>query len=496
MKLLILVQSEVTYQHLRSRFSKHEIAPFSPNDRAIRLVLGSFEADAAIVENRAPWAQTFERKLNALDVVVIPFDDDFTAIIEEVEKLALQFDEDEDDEEEEPEPKELKPYSPTIVTEKYQLHELVEQAKEEDPAAVFLKNRMLRKEGHKQPETAAESATDEAIKEPKQEQPSPLPKASRSKLFSKDHTKDTKNEHGTSAESKDESKDESFSEPVTEPKEKKSMPKLPKLSLPKMPDVPVPNILKKPSIPKLPKLPKLNLPSTQHTLDPADTVDLDLVNPENRVVYRDQVVGTAIVSVMGISPGVGTTHTSILIANYLARQKERVAVVEVCDSYAFARLERSYHGVPDGTILETDHFEAFDVYYFKSSDDLDLSLLFAEGFTFIVLDLGTQDSGEGIKEFFRSSIPVLVGGGAEWKQQDIYRFCRQYKKRNQSNWNIAVPLVEKETISDIKKRMETTVKQIVALPYHPDPFDDQSDTDHALKSLLQLRGKKRFGIFR
>ncbi|MGM1023169.1 MAG: hypothetical protein ACQEXV_22285 [Bacillota bacterium] len=490
MKLLILVQSEVTYQHLRSRFSKHEIAPFSPNDRAIRIVLGSFEADAAIVENRAPWAQTFERKLNALDVVVIPFDDDFTAITEEVEKLALQFDEDEDEEEEEedPEPKDRELYTPTIITEKYQLHELEEQTEEEDPAAVFLKNRMLRKEGHKQPETPAESATAEAVNEPQQGQSSTLPKVSRSKLFSKDHAKDTNNEHDTSAESMD----ESFSDlPVAEPKEKKSMPKLPKLSLPKMPDVP--KILKKPS---MPKFPKLNLPSTHHTLDPADTVDLDLINPENRVVYRDQVVGTAIVSVMGISPGVGTTHTSLLIANYLARKKERVAVVEVCDSYAFSRLERSYHGVPDGTILQTDHFEAFDVYYFKSSDDLDLTLLFAEGFTFIVLDLGTQDSGEGIKEFFRSNIPVLVGGGAEWKQQDIYRFCRQYKKRNQSNWNIAVPLVEKETISDIKKRMETSVKQIVALPYHPDPFDDQSDTDQALKSLLQLRGKKRFGIFR
>lgn len=458
MKILIIVQNEVTYRHIRSRVEKHEIAPFGSSEKAIRTTLGSFEPDVAIVEQSTSWAVGFKRTLNTLGVQVVPFDDDFQAVMQRIEELESLFDETEDDSFEAPEPEPRENYTPPIDTDRFELQRIEPAKEEDDPALTYMKKRMLRKEGVKHPEPV----------EPKPPSEEPIMKEPVSETYHEESVLDTPQE--------------------SKPQEKRSMPKLkfPKLSVPK------------PSFPKMPDFPKFNFPSPQHQIDPSETVnlDLELVNPENRVVYRDQVVGTAVIAVMGISPGVGTTHTTTMIANYLARQKERVAVVEVCDSYAFARIERLFHGVPEGTILQTDHFEAFNVFYFKSSEDLDLVQLFAEGFTYIVLDLGTYDSGDHFKEFLRSNIPVLVGAGSEWKQQDIYRFCRQHKKKNQSNWNITIPLVEKEAISDIKKGIETSVRQVVALPYHPDPFEEQPDTDAALKTLLQLRGKRKFGIFR
>ncbi|MFM9280881.1 hypothetical protein [Paenibacillus jiagnxiensis] len=456
MRILFLVQSDFTHQHLRSRFSQYEVAPFAANERAIRIVLGSFEADVAVIDPEATWASRIEQTLSNLGVKVVHFDGDFQTIDEVISKLAADFD---DEEYDDPEPtgEPLEKYTPTINTARYDLEIIHPIEEEEHPVHPYFKQRELLKEGVT-PSEITESEEAHLVKESDRQQeedadPEPIqpPQKPKGKLRDKAHL----------------------------PK----LPAIPKISPPKLPKI------------KIPSLPQIKFPTSPATeIDPTQEIDLSLVETESRIVYQDKVVGTAVIAVMGISHGVGTTHTATLIANYLARHKERVALVEACDSYAFARIERLYHAVPEGAILQTDHFEAFGVHYFKSGDQLDLIQLFSAGFTFIVLDLGSHDTSDHFKEFLRAGISVLVGAGSEWKHQDIYRFCRQNRKRNQQNWNIAIPLVEDESIKDIKKGMETAVKQVVAIPYHPDPFSKQAETDETMKRLLQLHGKRR-GLF-
>ncbi|MFB5678806.1 hypothetical protein [Paenibacillus terreus] len=459
MRILFLVQSDFTHQHLRSRFAQFEVAPFAANERAIRIVLGSFEADVAVIDPGAPWASRIEQTLHNLAVKVVYFDGDFQTIDEEISRIAADFDDDEFEDDPEPADEPPEKFTPTINTDKYELEVIEPKEEEGNPVPPYIQQRMLQKEGVSQSEiTQSEEAhllkeSDQQLAPVSEAAPEPIKPPQEPKVKSKDK--------------------------VHLPK----IPSIPKISPPKLPKL------------KIPSLPQIKLPTPSMTeVDPTQEIDMSLVDATSRIVYQDKVVGTAVIAVMGISPGVGTTHTATLIANYLARHKERVALVEACDSYAFARIERLYHAVPDGAILQTDHFEAFGVHYFKSGEQLDLIQLFSAGFTFIVLDLGSHDTSEHFKEFLRAGIPVLVGAGSEWKHQDIYRFCRQNRKRNQQNWNIAIPLVEDESIKDIKKGMETTVKQIVAIPYHPDPFSKQSDTDESMKRLLQLHGKRR-GLF-
>lgn len=434
MRIVIFVREEVAYQHLKNKLSKHEIAPFASSEKAIRMTLGSFEADVAIVDTKASWTEKIEQTLSRLGVLVVQFNDDFRSILEQTDLIASQF-EDYSEDFTPTEKKDPGEFKPSIVTERYDLEKIPDSTEEEIGDAFYVAETTLLKKDIDQDEETVPEAEVKPLQETKQP-------------------------------------GESIAE-----KTKKVFSGFPKLSKPKLPD-----------------MSKLMPPKPN--LTPDEAVDLELFTPENRIVYRDRPVGTAVVAVMGISAGVGTTHTATLIANYLARKKERVALIEACDSYAFSRIEKIYHDIPEGTVLRTDHFEAFGVHYYKSSDQLDLIQMFSEGYSYIVLDLGGYELSDHFNEFLRAGIPVLVASGGEWKYQDIYRFCRQNRKFNQTNWNISIPLVTKESLTDIKKGMETDVKQIMAIPYHPDPFDKQADTDESLKHLLQIQGKRKGFLFK
>ncbi|RRJ54894.1 hypothetical protein EHV15_35575 [Paenibacillus oralis] len=212
-----------------------------------------------------------------------------------------------------------------------------------------------------------------------------------------------------------------------------------------------------------------------------------------KVIVRDRIVGKSIIAVAGIEKGAGTTHTSVLIANYLAGRGYSVKLIECNGSKEFVYIERAYEGKNVNT-QKTDEFEINGVTYVKASSELDMAYHVTSDHSHIVLDMGPYEHSDFIEEFHRAGRQFLVAQGSEWKQYTIKRFIQTNRSVDQSRWIFLIPLVDKQTISDIRGENEDIAAY--KLPFHPDPFECQTDTDEEFNQLFDGRQATRLKMAR
>lgn len=217
--------------------------------------------------------------------------------------------------------------------------------------------------------------------------------------------------------------------------------------------------------------------------DGSDVMDLELpdVPVQEKIVLKDRIIGTIIVAVMGVESKVGSTHHSILIANYLKRKGYSVGLVEANDSDDFTRIENAYEGT-QGYKSNSPKFNIEGVEYYKNSKH-DISAFTNAGHDYLILDIGSFEESEWSKEFFRASAHIVIGAGSEWRQDKIKRFRDLHKKIDQSNWVYCIPFVENISIKDIRKDLPGN--QVFRIPPHPDPYKNQGDTDSVLYKILK-----------
>jgi hypothetical protein len=201
-----------------------------------------------------------------------------------------------------------------------------------------------------------------------------------------------------------------------------------------------------------------------------------------KVIVRDRIVGKSVIAVAGVEEGVGTTHASILLANYLAGRGYSVKVIECSGNKEFVYIERAYEGKNVDT-QRSDEFEINGVTYVKADSELDMAYHVTSEHSHIILDMGCYEQSEYTEEFHRAGKQFLVAPGGEWKQYTIKRFIQTNRSVDQSRWSFLIPLVDKQTISDIKGENEDI--SAFKLPFHPDPFRSQSDTDEEFDQLFE-----------
>lgn len=218
--------------------------------------------------------------------------------------------------------------------------------------------------------------------------------------------------------------------------------------------------------------------------DSSDVMDLELpdVPIQERIILKDRIIGTILVAVMGVESKVGSTHQSILIANYLKRKGYSVGLVEANGSSDFTAIENAYEGTQDFKSNHI-HFSIEGVEYYKNNSKIDMNHLVTLGHDYLILDIGGFEESEWSKEFYRASVNIVVGAGSEWRQGKIRRFRDIHKKMDQSNWVYCVPFVENLSIQDIRKELPGNL--VYRIPPHADPYKHQSDTDSVLNKLMK-----------
>ena len=240
---------------------------------------------------------------------------------------------------------------------------------------------------------------------------------------------------------------------------------------------------------------------------PAHTLDKDILEhieslaiepppAREKVMLLETIIGTVLVAIIGVEENAGTTHTALLITNYLARKGKKVAIVEANDKKDFATIEYVYEGMR-GFQSDKPSFSIKGVDYYKSGWDLDLAKLKEKNYEYIVLDLGCYEKSEYIEEFLRAHVQVVVGHGSDWRQQKIAEFSEKFKDRDQSNWIFCTPFADELSVDDIKKMIKSD--RVYSIPAHPDPWIANRETDQVLDLFMkeylgQRRAKNRTGL--
>jgi hypothetical protein len=201
-----------------------------------------------------------------------------------------------------------------------------------------------------------------------------------------------------------------------------------------------------------------------------------------------------IIAVGSVYSGAGSTHTALLIANYLSRtQKQKVAVWECAEHPTFQFLQY----VQNGKFNNSPRFDIGKVTYLKAEVELSEVEAAAEKFRYIILDLGYIQNSPQKDLFFKSRLSVLVGSGSSWRVGEFFKFCNNYSQIKQSRWRIVLPLASSETQEEVGLMLSG--RPVFALPAHSIVSEQQDDTDQMLEGILSpvliKKTKRKFRLF-
>lgn len=196
------------------------------------------------------------------------------------------------------------------------------------------------------------------------------------------------------------------------------------------------------------------------------------INIKNLIKNREK---SFVVAIAGTSSGAGSTHQSILIANFLRRLGSKVALVECNNSNSFANIEKSiaYKSVDN-------NFTFKGVQFFKNIDKEELDFIKKQNYQAIVLDIG-KNVKKFRNSFINSDLAIVVTRTSEWKMSEIEEFIDNNPElmMDRIKW-IALysKLVEK---AEIKKNFGI---KVYSLPFVKDAFSKNKEDAKSIAKLF------------
>lgn len=202
------------------------------------------------------------------------------------------------------------------------------------------------------------------------------------------------------------------------------------------------------------------------------------INAESELVQEQKLVSESnepiLIAIVGAKSRMGTTHCAISIANYLARQNKRTAVMEFNGSGEFSAMGRYFSQSPE------EEFLYQDVKYYAGCTLQLLDYVAVAGkYDFLILDLGNYSAEKTL--FLRSDVKFIVSSGKPWELESLFLIFREIDKKIllQSNFVFNfVPENDKEAITTGMSELG----QVYFSSYVENPFED---IDESIEGLLK-----------
>lgn len=248
----------------------------------------------------------------------------------------------------------------------------------------------------------------------------------------------------------------------------------------------------------------VNIAVSDDYTDSGSSQKNDADKKEIVTVIKEKIVGTVIIGVAGISPGIGCTHMSVAIAYYLAKYTDsNVAVMELNSSKDIYSLNA--FNVP---ALLSDSFEYNGIHFYSYSHNTDLSdVISLNNYKYIVLDVGPlvlMSPGKTslcafYMEFLRSSLQLLVCGSKPWHEKYLRACLNKFMSDGRIlPWKLIYNFTDVHEFKHISKLSDFSCFNA---PYFTDIFTDDAAVKNFFGDVLRdvvpasHATKKRRGLF-
>ncbi|MFX3643263.1 MAG: hypothetical protein ACE3L7_32225 [Candidatus Pristimantibacillus sp.] len=239
------------------------------------------------------------------------------------------------------------------------------------------------------------------------------------------------------------------------------------------------------------------VPTKRNLVIDDDIENFEIAFPaaKERIVIKNKIIGTVVIGVVGVSSGIGTTHSAISLSGFLSRKGNRVALVECNRSEDFDYIELTYEGIKDGNYsFQTSSFQIDGVDYFKSTHmQEDIVSLLSQDYNFVVLDLGNYRDTSYFEEFLRADIQIVVGSGIEYKLRHLKDFFLENEHVDNSfKWNVFLPLTDNQTKNDVTK--DLSLEKVHVIPQHIDPFKSRKELDLIFEEVIEATSDQNLAL--
>lgn len=200
---------------------------------------------------------------------------------------------------------------------------------------------------------------------------------------------------------------------------------------------------------------------------------------EKKGIFRNsaQIIGIA-----GVGNGVGATHLSVMLLNYLTGfRRQEAALLEWNASGDLQRMEL----VCTGMCRPMKPFRILDADYYKKAGPDELAKALSRNYKYILIDFGNAEKADW-SEFLRCNHQFLVGSFSEWQQEKFREFEKAKAETGKKSWTSLAVFGSEETRREFKRRFRLSTERI---PFSADAFSVTSESRNFFDRLLKENNK-------
>lgn len=183
-----------------------------------------------------------------------------------------------------------------------------------------------------------------------------------------------------------------------------------------------------------------------------------------------------LIGIGGVSHGVGCTHVSVMLLNYLAGyQRRKAALLEWNDSGDFEKLEK----ICTGKIQEGAKFRVLDGDFYKAVNAEIFADVLQSNYQDILIDFGVLEK-QRFSDFLRCEKQFVLGSFSEWQETAFREFVRKNAVDGNS-WRYLASFGSEETRREFMRRPGVFVWRV---PFSADAFSVTKECAHFFRTLI------------
>lgn len=181
-----------------------------------------------------------------------------------------------------------------------------------------------------------------------------------------------------------------------------------------------------------------------------------------------KTVNNHLIGIVGSENRIGTTHTTILLANFFRKKGFMVAVLEINSSGAFSCIQEGF----EEKEYEEGYFTLNGIDFYRDADLKKIGQIMEKSYNFILLDFGAYESCD-LLTFHKCSEKIIVCGAKPWEIASVNRIFEEEEQEIIKNYIFYFNFALEREQEDIKKGM-SVIKNVHFLKINNDLFSLES----------------------